>query len=97
VTHVNVGVEFAAAPHDGGPKRAGIDRAQGADLDVVFDHDPAELWDAAYRTVGAVREPEARPTDHGSCAYDHARAEPHPAVHDRMFGETTARANGRAR
>ena len=36
-------VEFRSAPDDGGFQRAAVDAGVGADLDVVFDDDSADL------------------------------------------------------
>ena len=83
VADVHVRVELGAAPDHRGPERAGVDRGERADLDVVLDRHAAELRDArtsAVRARSAQPNP-GRPMTAPAPTID-ARADAHAAVDD---------------
>src|SRR4029079_8192356 len=59
-------VDLGAAPHARGAEGGRVDGAEGADLDVVLDLDPAGLRDAPLAAVGLAVEAEAGMADHGA-------------------------------
>ena len=79
------------------PHRRPVDRGVGADLDVVFDDDAADLRDLLVRAVGVAREAEAVAADHRAVLHDHAVAELHALAdrHARMQDAVVADAGVR--
>ena len=82
VTDVNLRIELAPTSQSCGLQGAGVNRGKGADLDVVFDDEAAELGHADHLVFGAVGPAEAGSSEDGSCADGHALAEGHGAVDD---------------
>ena len=68
-------VDLDPSPDDGISQGGPVDRAVGADFDVVFDDDTAFLRDFAVGTVFILDISESIRSDDDSAVYDHAIAD----------------------